>query len=227
MGAGHSLWSYFYNAGPLVKLVMLILLSCSVASWTFIFQRWFYYSQIRKACDEFLDKFWSGTNLAKLYNEVTIREEDEGVASIFVAGYKEFMRQQQTGSRNDMMMESVQRHMRIAQAHEQSELEKHLPFLASVGSSSPYIGLFGTVWGIMTALQALGNVQQASIAMVAPGISEALVATAMGLFAAIPAQLAYNRYVSQLDSILNEQQTFQEEFFSVLQNQAAVGAARG
>lgn len=226
MGTSHSLWTYFYNAGPLVKIVMLILVGASVTSWTFIFQRWFYYSQIKKSCDDFLDRFWSGTNLAKLYNEVTVREEDEGVASIFVAGYKEFMKQQSHGNRQEMMMDAVSRQMRIAQAHEQSELEKHLPFLASVGSSSPYVGLFGTVWGIMAALQALGSVQQASISMVAPGISEALVATAMGLFAAIPAQLAYNRYVSQLDSILNEQQTFQEEFFSVLQSQAG-GHQRG
>jgi len=226
MGAGHSLWTYFYNAGPLVKLVMMILLGASIASWTFIFQRWTYYGQIRKSCDDFLDRFWSGTNLAKLYNEVVTREEDDGIASIFVAGYKEFMRVQSQGSRAESMMDSVQRQMRIAQAHEQSELEKHLSFLASVGSSSPYVGLFGTVWGIMTALQALGNVQQATISMVAPGISEALVATAMGLFAAIPAQLAYNRFVAQLDSIINEQQTFQEEFFSVLQAQANGGAQR-
>jgi biopolymer transport protein TolQ len=226
MGAGHSLWTYFYNAGPLVKLVMMMLLSASVASWTFIYQRWTYYSQIRKSCDHFLDRFWSGTNLAKLYNEVVTREEDDGIASIFVAGYKEFMRVQAQGPRAESMMDSVQRQMRIAQAHEQSELEKHLSFLASVGSSSPYVGLFGTVWGIMTALQALGNVQQASISMVAPGISEALVATAMGLFAAIPAQLAYNRFVAQLDSIINEQQTFQEEFFSVLQAQANGGPQR-
>lgn len=226
MVANQSLWLYFFNAGPVVKIVMLLLLTASILSWTFIIQRWFFLQRAFSGSERFQQKFWSGVNLSKFYSELTVKRSiDDGLAHIFTAGYKEFVRLIQSGADEDMVLAGAQRAMRIANAREASRLEQHLPFLASVGSTSPYIGLFGTVWGIMTAFHALGNVQQATIAMVAPGISEALVATAMGLFAAIPAVLAYNRYSSQVDTLLNEYETFQEELASVLQRQ--LGAQHG
>ncbi len=218
-----SLWIYFLNAGLVVKSVMLILMAASLASWTFIFQRAFFLKKARSTAKKFEDKFWSGADLSKLFVHIDNRpEEQSGLAHVFHAGFKEFVRLRQQGDvQSDRMMESVQRAMRIANSREIEQLEKHLNFLASVGSVSPYVGLFGTVWGIMASLQALGHVQQASIAMVAPGISEALVATAIGLFAAIPAMLAYNRLSARVEILLNQYETFQEEFFSVLYRQAS------
>ncbi len=222
IAANQSLFGYFLDAGPVVKAVMFLLLIASVASWTFIFQRHSFLKKARQIALKFEDKFWSGTDLTKLYTHVDERaEEQQGLASIFHAGFREFMRlRKQSDVQHTIMMESVQRSMRIANAKEMEKLEKHLPFLASVGSTSPYVGLFGTVWGIMTSFQALGAVQQASVSMVAPGISEALIATAMGLFAAIPAVLAYNRYSSKVEILLNQYDTFQEELYSILQRQA-------
>lgn len=221
MPSHFSLWVYFSEAGFVVKSVMLLLITASVMSWTFIIQRWFFLRKIRDNDMQFEERFWSGGDLAQLYGqESTEGELPFGLSAIFNAGFKEFARiHQTTKSAATTVMESVQRAMRIAYARESENLEAHLPFLASVGSTSPYIGLFGTVWGIMTAFHALGQVQQATIAMVAPGISEALVATALGLFAAIPAVLAYNRYANQVSAIQHQYQTFQEEFSSILQRQ--------
>lgn len=219
MGANQSLWVIFADASLVVKVVMMLLLAASVVSWTFIFQRWMYLKNLNQSLNEFENEFWSGKDLTQLYASVR-NENENGLSEIFQAGYKEFVRlRKQTNIANSHLIEGVQRAMRIAYAREVDKLEQHLPFLASVGSVSPYVGLFGTVWGIMNSLHALGNVQQATIAMVAPGISETLIATAMGLFAAIPAVLAYNRYSNKVERLLNQYETFQEEFSSILQRQ--------
>lgn len=221
MVAEQSLISLFFNASPIVKIVMLILLSASIVSWALIFQRFQVFSHAKKVNDEFEDAFWSGIDFGKLYQRyVTPRTEINGMVTIFVAGFKEFMRLRKQGAHSAAIMEGAQRAMRVASAHECDRLEAHLPFLATVGSVSPYVGLFGTVWGIMNSLRALGSVQHASLPMVAPGIAEALVATAIGLFAAIPAVIAYNRYSNRLQSLLNRYATFQEEFTSILHRQA-------
>ncbi|WP_339051559.1 protein TolQ [Rickettsiella endosymbiont of Xylota segnis] len=217
-----SLWGYFSAASGIVKLVMLILLVASIASWSMILQRGFMLRRSRKLLAQFEDKFWSGIDLSKLYADLN-REQDQhsGLASIFHAGFREFLRlHQHVGDAPVIIMEGVQRSMRIAYSEQHQQLEKHLDFLATLGSTSPYIGLFGTVWGIMTSFQALSSSQQtATIAMVAPGISEALVATAMGLFVAIPAVIFYNRYAHQIQHLLHNYHRFQEEFSNILYRQ--------
>lgn len=228
MNADSSILSYIFDADVVVKSVMFILLLASVASWTFIFQRGMYLKLARSAINTFEDKFWSGIDLSKLFAEVTAkRTEPQGLENIFQAGYKEFMRlRKQPHATSAIIMEGTQRAMRIARSHELEKLEQHLSFLATVGSTSPYIGLFGTVWGIMTSFHALSGVQQqATIAMVAPGISEALIATAMGLFAAIPAVIAYNRFANDVERVLNQYDTFQEEFASILYRQINISTA--
>lgn len=217
MGAEQTLWMYFANAGPVVKAVMLVLLVASIASWTFILQRAWFFKRLRTAISEFEARFWSGSELATLYRDIEKAPQLQGLAAIFCAGFKVFLqtREQMTRS-NTAGASAIERAMRIATAHEVDQLDQHLTFLGSVGSISPYVGLLGTVWGIMTAFHALGHVQQATIAMVAPGISEALIATAMGLFAAIPAVLAYNRYSQLSDAMLQQYETFQEELMGIL-----------
>ncbi len=221
MAGNESLLVYFYDASLVVKTVMLILLAASVISWTFIFQRGFFLKGVSLTTKRFEERFWGSNDIAQLYAQMRLKKrEKSGLVSIFTSGYKEYLAMSQSGSGNiDNQIAAVQRVMRVQCAKEIDRLEKHLPFLASVGSVSPYIGLFGTVWGIMTAFHALGSVEQASIAMVAPGISEALVATAMGLFAAIPAVLAYNRYVNQVERIVSHYEIFQDEFSSLLLRQ--------
>jgi biopolymer transport protein TolQ len=216
-----SLLSFVINAGPVVKVVISILLLASLISWTIIFQRWFFLNDARDAMHNFEERFWAGTDLSKLYQELSHREGNlHGLEHIFYAGFCEFTRlSKQTMAKPDSIMEGAQRAMRVAVSREIARLEKHLSFLATVGSTSPYVGLFGTVWGIMTSFRSLGAVQQATIAMVAPGISEALIATAMGLFAAIPAVIAYNRYSSDAEWLSNQYETFQEEFSSILHRQ--------
>lgn len=216
-----SLISFVFNASPIVKIVMLLLLLASMVSWTLIFQRWFFLKNAFKAIKTFEARFWSGEDLHKYHQELHDRSENlQGLEHIFYAGFKEFVRLgQQSNLRTDAVMEGTHRVMRVALAREIDKLEQHLSFLATVGSTSPYVGLFGTVWGIMTAFRALGAVQQASIAMVAPGISEALIATAMGLFAAIPAVIAYNRYSNSAERLANHYDTFKEEFSSILHRQ--------
>lgn len=222
MATDQSLWIYFADASLVVKTVMLLLLAASIASWTLIIQRGLYLKRARQIAAEFEDAFWSGTHLTKLYAELCASDyQREGLECIFEAGFKEFTRlSQQVNVSPTAIMEGVQRAMRIAAAKEGDKLEFHLAFLATVGSTSPYIGLFGTVWGIMTSFHALGNATQATIAMVAPGISEALVATAMGLFAAIPAVIAYNRYANEVERLANHYATFQDELTSILHRQA-------
>jgi biopolymer transport protein TolQ len=217
-----SFLTYFVNAGLVVKLVLMLLVIASITSWTYIVQRSFYLRDTRKATTDFETTFWSGGDLSKLYADTTRNQGDlQGIEAIFHAGFKEFLRlHKQSGTSAENVMENARRAMRGAQIREQDKLEMHLPVLATVGSISPYVGLFGTVWGIMLSFRALATVQQATISMVAPGIAEALIATAMGLFAAIPAVIAYNRYSNEINRLLNRFDTFQDEFANILFRQA-------
>lgn len=216
-----SLLHLISNASLLVQLVMGLLVLASIVSWIMIVQRGIYQSRAQSAFKAFEKHFWSGGDLTQLYRQSNARTDTiEGVENIFRAGFKEFSRlRQQSGTEADAIMEGVQRAMRVALAREQEKLETNLPFLASVASVSPYIGLFGTVWGIMNSFRGLANQTQATLATVAPGISEALVATAMGLFAAIPAVLAYNRFSARADTLVSSYETFSEEFSSILHRQ--------
>ncbi|MBB6522895.1 protein TolQ [Pseudoteredinibacter isoporae] len=218
-----SIWGLIANASLLVQLVMALLFLASVVSWAMIVQRGLYQSKAKKALVQFEREFWSGVDLNQLFRQSNSRSANgkvDGVESIFRAGFKEFTRlRQQVSADPDAVMEGTQRAMRVALAREEEKLEQSLPFLASVASVSPYIGLFGTVWGIMNSFRGLANVHQATLATVAPGISEALVATAMGLFAAIPAVLAYNRYSARAETLSNSYETFAEEFSSILHRQ--------
>jgi biopolymer transport protein TolQ len=213
-----SILDLVLNASIVVQIVMAILISASFASWIMIFQRGFALSSIRREAVEFEAEFWSGKDLRKIYTELNEREEELiGVENIFASGFKEFTRSRaQKEFDADLVMQNVQRAMRVAMSREEERLETHLPFLATVGSTSPYIGLFGTVWGIMNSFRGLATVNQASLSVVAPGISEALVATAIGLFAAIPAVIAYNRYAAQVEIIINRFAAFTDEFSSIL-----------
>ena len=212
------------NASVLVQMVMLLLLGISVVSWTMIFKKRRQITVARRRLADFETQFWSGGDLTALYRDVSGRAETSGLEKIFESGFKEFVRLRKQSSADAMsVVEGAQRAMRAELNRETDTLETQLPFLATVGSTSPYIGLFGTVWGIMNSFRALGTVQQATLAMVAPGIAEALIATAMGLFAAIPAVVAYNRYVTEVDRLLNRYQTFVEEFSTILQRQAQSG----
>lgn len=224
-----SVWYLIANAGVLVQLVMLLLLLASVISWALIFQRLQVFRKARQAQLAFEERFWSGMDLGQLYREVNAEPTPfSGMESLFRAGFKEFSRLRQQSRDADAVMEGTQRAMRVAFSREQERLEMHLPFLATVGSTSPYVGLFGTVWGIMNSFRGLAQVQQATLATVAPGISEALIATAMGLFAAIPAVIAYNRFSAMSDALLKNYETFADEFSSILHrrvHQSEKGAA--
>jgi biopolymer transport protein TolQ len=210
------------QASWLVKGVMLLLLVASVASWIIIFRKRQVLNKAEKEADAFEEKFWSGTDLTALHESITTgHRKTDGMEKVFEAGFSEFLRMRQQGRIGpNAMVEGAQRAMRIALTRETEELELRLNFLATVGSTSPYIGLFGTVWGIMTSFHQLANVNQATIAMVAPGISEALIATAMGLFAAIPAVIGYNRFSNQVERLEVRYDNFKEEFSSILQRQA-------
>lgn len=215
-----SIWGLVLNASVVVQAVMAILVLASFLSWVMIFQRFFVLRRARKALQRFEDTFWSGIDLGQLYRELSdvgVDTESGGAQGIFCAGIKEYTRlTQQTHYDPDAVMAGVERSMRVALAKEEEKLEQHLPFLATVGSTSPYIGLFGTVWGIMNSFRGLANVHQATLASVAPGISEALIATAIGLFAAIPAVIAYNRFSAKAEGLLNNYETFADEFSSIL-----------
>ncbi len=217
-----SFLSLILEASLVVQLVMLILLLASIGSWYVIY---FKYTELKQALDvtnEFEEAFWSGIELTELYKKISSGEfEPQGIEKIFISGYKEFSRMRQKHEvEPQIQVESAQRAMRIELARELDKLDEMLPFLATVGSTSPYIGLFGTVWGIMNSFRALGNVKQATLAHVAPGIAEALIATAIGLFAAIPAVIAYNRFSSRLDKLAARYELFLDEFVVLLQRQA-------
>ncbi len=212
-----NLLTYFFQAGFVVKLVLLILLLASIFSWTLILQRAWYFKRKGAQYATFSKRFWESRDLSKLYAEIDNSLADkQGLVAIFYTGFKDYLRTRRQGKEPE---DSMQRVMQIQQAKEALQLEQHLPFLASVGSIAPYVGLFGTVWGIMTSFQALGHVQQATIAMVAPGISEALIATALGLFTAIPAVIAYNRYTTRANTLLDRYALFQAELVSLIEQQ--------
>ena len=220
-----ELWTLILHASLVVKAVMLLLLAVSFMSWMFIFQKWF---AIRRAVGQTIDferEFWGGQNLNALYQgAVNNRHSIGSLERIFEAGFREFTKLRgQKGTNTDAsdMVDGARRAMRATFQREMDYLERHLAFLASTGSVSPYVGLFGTVWGIMHAFRSLANVQQATLAQVAPGIAEALVATAIGLFAAIPAVVAYNRYSHDVDRLANRFESFMEEFSNILHRQAA------
>lgn len=221
MNADLSFVHLIKEASLLVQLVMLLLLLISMTSWVLIFLKWSTLRKAARAADDFEDRFWSGRELGGLYNQVsTSRYIRRGMEAIFESGFKEFARlRKRDGIEARAILEGSQRSMRVALTREMDHVESHLSFLATAGSTSPYIGLFGTVWGIMESFRALGNVGQATLSMVAPGIAEALIATAMGLFAAIPAVIAYNRYSNQVERLMNRYDVFLEEFSSILQRQ--------
>ena len=220
-----SLIDLVLNASITVQAVMGLLLLASVLSWFMIVQRFIYYRNARREMQHFEESFWSGVDLSQLYREGHVGAACGHVVlgreRIFRSGFKEFSRlAQQPEMDSEAVIEGSRRAMRVATLREEERLERHLAFLASVGSTSPYIGLFGTVWGIMHSFRGLANATQATLATVAPGISEALVATAMGLFAAIPAVLAYNRFAAKVDVFSNRYDTFVDEFSSILYRQA-------
>jgi biopolymer transport protein TolQ len=215
----HSILDLLLQASLIVQLVMLLLIGASVGSWAIILGKRKLLNDARQAADRFEDQFWSGGDLAALYKSL------EG-GSYTVSGFREFSRlRSQLGLAGAPLLDGSRRAMKIAQLKETDRLEQNLSTLATIGSTSPYVGLFGTVWGILTAFQALGNVQQATLATVAPAIAEALIATAMGLFAAIPAVIAYNRYADQVSRLELRYDTFMEELSSILQRHA--GGASG
>ncbi len=217
MGTHATVLGYFLQAGFVVKAVMLLLIMASVTSWTLIIQRAWFFKRKKTHYQQFKSEFWNSTDLGKLYGEMDETETQQGgLAAIFFSGFKEFVR---LGEQGAIVLEPIQRAMQISHYKEAEQLEEHLPLFASIGSLAPYVGLFGTVWGIMTSFQALGEAQQATIAMVAPGISEALVATALGLFTAIPAVIAYNRYSTHANSLLNRSDLFQEEMVALISEQ--------
>ena len=219
-----SIASLILGASLLVKMVMLALLLSSVASWTLVFKKRRELIAAKRAAASFEDQFWAAGDLTALFNRLSNqRSPADGTQRMFEAGFREFARlRKKEGIPPDMVLEGSQRSMRIALSRELEALEANLPMLATVGSVSPYIGLFGTVWGIMNSFRGLSNTHQATLAMVAPGISEALVATAMGLFAAIPAVIFYNRFSSDIDRLASRYEIFLEEFSAILQRQVHV-----
>jgi len=218
----HSILQLILQAGPVVQFVIALLLGASLVSWTIIFRKRRLLGEAQIEANRFEAAFWSGGDLGKLYRSIEARGGAKlGMEGIFEAGFGEFSRlRPQAGGTPADLLEGVRRSMRVAQLREIDRLEESLATLATVGSTSPYVGLFGTVWGIMGAFQGLGNVQQATLAMVAPGIAEALIATAMGLFAAIPAVVAYNRYADKVNRLELRYDTFMEEFSTLLQRHA-------
>jgi len=221
METDQSIIHLIVNASFIVQLVMLLLLLASLASWALIFKKTSQIKRLEKSAEEFEDDFWSVGDMSRLHQDWGGSDESvEGMAAIFVAGYREYTR---LAKKDDVvrseMLDGVNRAMRVVLNREIDEIETHLPFLATVGSTAPYVGLFGTVWGIMNSFRSLGAMKQVTIATVAPGISEALVATAMGLFAAIPAVIAYNRLATSAERLGSRYEIFMEEFLSIINRQ--------
>jgi biopolymer transport protein TolQ len=217
-----DIWTLIVNASIVVKVVMILLLVVSFMSWMFIFQKWFAIRRTVAQTEKFEREFWSGNDLNTLYQgAVNHRHSIGSLERVFEAGFREFAKLRgQRGTEPTDMVDGARRAMRATFQREMDFIERHLAFLASTGSVSPYVGLFGTVWGIMHAFRSLANVQQATLAQVAPGIAEALVATAIGLFAAIPAVVAYNRYSHDIERLANRFESFMEEFSNILHRQA-------
>lgn len=223
MNVDLSIVSLIMDASLIVQLVMLGLLIVSIASWTIIIEKSRMLKQSVAAADDFESSFWSGVDLASMYRDIASGSRNQmGMAGIFESGFRDFNRlQEQQGLTGDQVLEGARRAMRVSQMREVDRLENNLALLATVGSTSPYVGLFGTVWGIMNSFQSLANVQSATLALVAPGIAEALIATAMGLFAAIPAVIAFNRYADKVGRLEVRFDTFMEEFSAILQRHAS------
>ena len=212
-----SVYELIANASLLVQGVMALLVLASVVSWMMILQRWSLLRRAKQEIDSFEDHFWSGIDLRGLYQDLSQEEQLNGIEEIFVAGFREYTRlSEQPGVDAEAIMQGTQRAMRVTLMREEARLETHLPFLATVGSTSPYIGLFGTVWGIMNSFRSLANMTQATLASVAPGISEALIATAMGLFAAIPAVIGYNRFSANVDVLMKRYEGFCDEVTAIM-----------
>ncbi|HEY4365832.1 MAG TPA: protein TolQ [Steroidobacteraceae bacterium] len=209
------------HASLIVQIVMVLLLMASLISWSIMLRKRAELSRARREADKFEEVFWSGGDLSAMFRAIDQgRRVTKGMESIFESGFREFSRLRQSGVGSEQLIEGSRRGMRVALLKESDRLEHSLSMLATIGSTSPYVGLFGTVWGIMGAFHGLGNVQQATLAMVAPGIAEALIATAMGLFSAIPAVIAYNRYADQVTRMESRYDTFVEELSSILQRHA-------
>jgi biopolymer transport protein TolQ len=223
MNVDLSIVSLIMDASLIVQLVMLGLLIASIGSWTIIIEKSRMLKQSVAAADDFESSFWSGVDLASMYRDIASGSQNQmGMAGIFVSGFRDFSRlQEQQGLTGDQVLEGARRSMRVSQMREVDRFEHNLALLATVGSTSPYVGLFGTVWGIMNSFQSLANVQSATLALVAPGIAEALIATAMGLFAAIPAVIAFNRYADKVGRLEVRFDTFMEEFSAILQRHAS------
>jgi biopolymer transport protein TolQ len=221
-----SLLTLISQASLVVKLVMSLLLLASIASWAVIIEKSRMLKQSIDAANAFESRFWSGGDLSTMYRELAqSNAKVPGMAGIFEAGFREFGRlKKQAGATAERIIDGARRSMRVSQMREVDRLENNLSFLATVGSTSPYVGLFGTVWGIMNSFQSLGNVQSATLALVAPGIAEALIATAMGLFAAIPAVIFFNRFADKVSRLEVRFDTFTEEFSSILQRHATVSS---
>tara|TARA_B100001758_G_C18101566_1_gene448733 strand:+ start:24 stop:695 length:672 start_codon:yes stop_codon:yes gene_type:complete len=212
-----SIIELFLNASLVVKSVIVILIAASILSWMIIFERWVYLNRSKEEALVFEDNFWSDLGVeALLEKSHEDGHEAIGAECIFQAGYIDFKRLTSQNLDPEIVMESIQRNMRVTLSREQVLIEKNLPYLATIASVSPYIGLFGTVWGIMNSFRSLAGASQATLSAVAPGISEALVATAIGLFAAIPALIAYNKFISESDTLLSNYEGFMEEFSAVL-----------
>lgn len=206
------------SASLLAQIVLVLLLAASILSWALIFAKRTLLKKIEVLAEAFEDKFWSGGNLADLHEQLRREKDVQGVASIFSAGYEEYTRQQTAGRLDpDDAIAAIQRQMRVAQVREIERIENGLAMLATIGSVSPYVGLFGTVWGIMNAFIGIGQMQNASLAVVAPGIAEALIATAMGLVAAIPAYIAYNFFTRGVERIENRFATFTDEMVGIVE----------
>ena len=216
-----SLITLIFNASVPVQLVMLLLMAASIFSWALMYVKRGYVRQSQVEAKTFEGRFWSGINLSDLFAQLSVRQERRfGLEAIFENGFREFARARKADLDNSEVVRSAHRAMKVSMSREIEMLENNLTFLATVGSVSPYVGLFGTVWGIMESFRALAGVQQATLAMVAPGISEALIATAMGLLAAIPAVIAYNKFTSEIDAMIIRYENFLEEFTGILQRQA-------
>jgi biopolymer transport protein TolQ len=221
-----SITQLIAEASLVVQLVMLVLLLASISSWAIIIRKARELRRARGGAEAFEDSFWSGGNLTEIYQNSEQPDIDSGgMERIFRAGFREFSRMRRQSSAPEPVIEAAQRAMRVALNREMDRVEQSVPFLATVGSTSPYIGLFGTVWGIMNAFLALGAMQQATLATVAPGIAEALIATALGLFAAIPAVIAYNRFANQSEQMTNRYEMFIDEFTGILQRHLQAGAS--
>ncbi len=224
MNTDLSIIHLLLSASLVVQLVMLVLVAASVISWTVIIGKFRLLKRAKENADNFESEFWSTSDLSAFYSKSSKTQKKVGenaLESVFEAGFKEYIRSKKdSGIASSVVMDGVQRSMRVALSREIDAMEVHLPFLATVGSTSPYVGLFGTVWGIMNSFRAIGSAKQATLSMVAPGIAEALIATAIGLFAAIPAVIAYNRFINEVERLTNRYDAFYEEFITILQRQA-------